>query len=244
MKQLLLATLAATLLLAGGALAQRPDSPPTSRPVEAPKAFVFAGDPYLLPVDPTGVKLPALEQQLVVDHEGRELRFANEESLATFRAAPERFLARVDREMIADQLPLYPLMTCPISGEKLGGEMGEPIDVLYTNRLVRLCCKMCIKKFEASPDKVIERLNAAVTEQQARNYPLTTCPVSGEALEEGEIVDRVVSGRLIRLCCKMCTKKVAADPARFVHEVDMARAKRAREAEGGANKPKTREGAK
>jgi len=39
-------------------------------------------------------------------------------------------------------------------------------------------------------------------------------------------------------------EEVAADPARFVHEVDMARAKRAREAEGGANKPKTREGAK
>ena len=245
MKQLLITTLATTLLLAGSALAQRPDAPATERPAEVQKAFVFEGDPYLLPLDPTGVELPALEKQLIVVHDGRELRFASEESQRAFRAAPERFLTRVDTEMVADQLRMYPLMTCPISGEKLGGDMGEPIEIVYKNRLVRLCCKMCVKKFRANPDKVVQQLNTAVIEQQAKSYPLATCPVSGEDLVEGEIVDRVVSGRLIRLCCKMCTKKVAADPVRFVRAIDAAHAKQKRkgageEAEGRTGEPKAR----
>ena len=232
MKQLLITTLATTLLLAGSALAQRPDAPATERPAEVQKAFVFEGDPYLLPLDPTGVELPALEKQLIVVHDGRELRFASEETMKAFRAAPERFLTRVDKEMVADQLRMYPLMTCPVSGEKLGGDMGEPVDIVYKNRLVRLCCKMCVKKFRANPDRVVQQLNTAVIEQQVKIYPMTTCPVSGEALVEGEIVDRVVSGRLIRLCCKMCAKKLAADPVRFVHEIDAAHAKQKRKGAG------------
>ena len=175
MKRLLFLALAAGLFLVQTTPAQ--DSRPAQRPA-VKKAFVFEGEPYLLAKDPTGADLTKVEKPVVIDYEGRELRFASERNLKTFRAAPDKYLERVDKEMIADQLPYYPLTKCPISGEDLG-DMGKPIDLVYKNRLVRLCCKMCIKDFRKNPDKVIAELNRAVIEQQAKSYPFKTCLVSG-----------------------------------------------------------------
>ena len=63
--------------------------------------------------------------------------------------APDRIFAKVDKALIAEQTKTYPLTTCVISGEDLGS-MGEPIDKLYGTTLVRLCCKGCVKKYEAT----------------------------------------------------------------------------------------------
>lgn len=41
---------------------------------------------------------------------------------------------------------------CPVSGEELGS-MGEPIVVTHEGKEVKLCCKSCIKKFNADPAK-------------------------------------------------------------------------------------------
>jgi hypothetical protein len=59
----------------------------------------------------------------------------------------------------------YPLDTCVVSGEKLG-EMGEPVDYIYKedgepDRLVRLCCKMCIAKFKKDPAKYLKLIDEA-----------------------------------------------------------------------------------
>ncbi|MDF1800112.1 MAG: hypothetical protein P1V81_13115 [Planctomycetota bacterium] len=233
-KHLLLAGLLLSAPLLGTSYAQDHGAPKRDEaPVAAPvkKAPVFAGEPYLLSLDVvTGEALGPLAEQVVVQHEGRELRFSSDESLKTFQAQPAPFLKRIDALMIADQLPLYPLRTCMVSGEELG-EMGDSIDRLHKNRLVRLCCKMCITKFEKDPDSYIAELDKAVLEAQSKDYPLTTCPVSKEELGSmGRPLDRVVGGRLIRLCCKGCIKKLAADPARFVATVDAARAKAAKAA--------------
>jgi hypothetical protein len=40
--------------------------------------------------------------------------------------------------------------TCPVSSEPLGS-MGEPIIVTHEGKEVQLCCKSCIKKFNAAP---------------------------------------------------------------------------------------------
>ena len=39
---------------------------------------------------------------------------------------------------------------CPVSGEELGS-MGEPVVVTHEGKEVKLCCKSCIKKFNADP---------------------------------------------------------------------------------------------
>ncbi|HED65100.1 MAG TPA: hypothetical protein ENJ09_06035 [Planctomycetes bacterium] len=129
-----------------------------------------------------------------------------------------------DASVVASELPSYPLTTCPVSGEKLGGEMGEAINVVVQGRLVRVCCKGCIKKVKADPSKAFSMIDAAVIKQQKPSYPLDTCPVSGEPLkgDMGEPIDVVVGTRLVRVCCKGCIKKVKANPAAALAKVDAA----------------------
>ncbi|MDF1859411.1 MAG: hypothetical protein P1U87_04315 [Verrucomicrobiales bacterium] len=47
---------------------------------------------------------------------------------------------------------------CPVSGEELGS-MGEPIVMTYEGKEVKLCCKSCIKKFEADPAKYAAKVD-------------------------------------------------------------------------------------
>lgn len=48
--------------------------------------------------------------------------------------------------------------TCIVSGEPLGGDNGPPIEVSAKGRKVLLCCKSCVKKFNANPDKYLAML--------------------------------------------------------------------------------------
>jgi len=66
-------------------------------------------------------------------------------------------------------------------------------------------------------------------------YPLTTCVVSGEALEGGDMgapIDYVYKqegkpDRLVRFCCKMCVPKFKKDPAKYLKQIDDAAAAKA-----------------
>lgn len=55
------------------------------------------------------------------------------------------------------QLPSYPLKTCLVSGDDLGG-MGETVNTLYGDRLVRFCCKGCLRSFNKNPGKYLPKL--------------------------------------------------------------------------------------
>jgi hypothetical protein len=67
----------------------------------------------------------------------------------------------------AEAIAAYPLSTCVVSDEKLeGGDMGGPIDYIYKeegkpDRLVRFCCKSCIKDFKKDPAKYIKMIDEA-----------------------------------------------------------------------------------
>ncbi|AKC83063.1 hypothetical protein IMCC26134_10255 [Verrucomicrobia bacterium IMCC26134] len=66
----------------------------------------------------------------------------------------------------------------------------------------------------------------------AFSYPLTTCVVSGEALEGGNMggpVDYIHKaegklGRLVRFCCSGCVKNFKKDPAKYLAKLDAAAA--------------------
>lgn len=184
----------------------------------------FSGDPYLLDVDAvSGESLGPIDKQVIFEHEGRELRFASEKNAATFRRDPAKYLQTIDEKMIAQQLPFYPLAMCVVSGEELGGEMGDPINIVYKNRLVRFCCKGCKKTFTKDPSKQIAKIDKAVAEKQREDYGLTTCVVSGGKLGGmGEPIDYVIGNRLVRLCCKGCTKKLTKDPLVYLSKIDAA----------------------
>ena len=86
------------------------------------------GDPYLLDTDPvSGEKLGPPEKLVVVQHEGRELRFANEQNAKALQADPQKYVAAVDAALVRQQMAFYPLQTCVVSGEKLD---AQGIDVI------------------------------------------------------------------------------------------------------------------
>src|SRR5262245_40368398 len=106
----------------------------------------------------------------------------------------------VDEKIVAQQLPSYPLTQCPISHESLDS-MGKPSDIVHEGRLVRLCCKSCVKDFKKDPATTFKAIDAAVIQAQAPTYPLKTCPISSEELGGmGPPLDVVQGTRLVRLC--------------------------------------------
>ena len=70
------------------------------------------------------------------------------------------------------------------------------------------------------------------TTKAKADYPLTTCVVSGENLEGGDMgepVDYIYKepgkpDRLVRFCCKMCVPKFEKDPAKYLAKLDEAAA--------------------
>lgn len=106
----------------------------------------------------TGKNLPARPVEFV--HGNRLVRVGSAKEKATFMEAPAKYLAALDKAVVAAQGRDYPLTTCPISGEKLGG-MGAPLDRVVAGRLVRLCCKGCIKKLNKNPMAAIAKVDAA-----------------------------------------------------------------------------------
>ena len=179
----------------------------------------YVGDPYPLASDPvTGEKLS--DDAVSHVHEKRHLRFNSEKNVETFKADPAKYLKAVDAKLVEMQKEHYPLTTCPVTGEKLGS-MGEPKDVIVGNRLVRLCCAGCEKQVRENPKPVIEKLDAAVIEQQSADYEATVCPVSGDKLGGmGEPTNYVIANRLVKLCCAGCVGMVEENPAAVLAKLD------------------------
>lgn len=55
----------------------------------------------------------------------------------------------------------YPLKTCVVSDEPLGGDHGEPYVFTHEGREVKLCCKPCLKDFNKEPAKYVKKMEAA-----------------------------------------------------------------------------------
>jgi YHS domain-containing protein len=51
---------------------------------------------------------------------------------------------------------------CPVSGDKIGGEMGPGRTVIYKGEAVQLCCGSCVKKFAKDPAKYLAAAEASV----------------------------------------------------------------------------------
>jgi YHS domain-containing protein len=202
-----------------------------------------AGDPYPLDTCPvSGKELGSMGMPVVMMHEGREVRFCCKGCIPSFEKNAEKYLAQIDGEIVERQLPYYPMTTCPVSGEALGS-MGEPVDYVYSNRLVRLCCQGCLRSLKKDPDKYLGKLNEAILAQQGAAYPMKSCVISKQKLGSmGEPVDYVVASRLVRFCCGGCAGTFNRAPAAHLATIDKAW-KRAGGMKGGhAPKGKSHEG--
>ncbi len=59
----------------------------------------------------------------------------------------------------------YPLDTCIVSGEELGGDMGDVIAYEVGGQEIQLCCEGCVDEFKESPEKFLAKIKAASTER-------------------------------------------------------------------------------
>ncbi|MEM6560013.1 MAG: hypothetical protein AAF656_00300 [Planctomycetota bacterium] len=209
----------ATSLAMPGIAGAEPGNDTQSTTDAANEQQAFVGDPYPLSTDPVSGK-DLTDEAITHVHEQRQLRFNGEDTMKIFLQDPAKHLAEVDEKLVAMQRPYYPLTTCPVSGGELGS-MGEPVDIVVGNRLVRLCCAGCEKQVRENPEPIIPKLDAAVIEQQSDDYALETCPVSsGKLGSMGEPVNYVIANRLVKLCCAGCVGAVEANPAAVLDKLD------------------------
>lgn len=62
-------------------------------------------------------------------------------------------------EKKADKVKPYPLDTCIVSDEKLGGDPNMKTFVFtHEGQEIKLCCKSCQKTFNKSPAKYLKKL--------------------------------------------------------------------------------------
>ena len=202
-------------------------SPPTTKPVAAiPKAKETASksDFYTLATCPVTEKPLGAQGGVARVIDGREVRFCCDACPDRFKADSKAMFAKIDEELIRQQQPYFPSTTCLIMDEPLV-EDGEDIAVEFThgNRLVRLCCPMCKRRFEKNPGRYLAKLETAARELQAPKYPLTECLVGGRDLHaSGEPVELFVGGRLVRLCCEGCVEPFKQQPAKYLKILDDA----------------------
>lgn len=155
--------------------------------------------------------------------DGREVKFCCDTCAGEYAADPVAMGEKLDAAIIEAQRLHYPITTCIIAGGELG-DMGDPIEMVYNNRLVRFCCAGCVPSFEKDPATALAKLDAMIIETQLAAYPLNECLISGEKFgtEAENPINFVVANRLFRVCCEHCRQDVTDHPAEYIAKLDMA----------------------
>lgn len=101
---------------------------------------------------------------------------------------------------------------CPV----MGGAIDSSLYTDIQGQRVYHCCPMCSSKFKADPDKYFKK--AAEQGVLFENIQ-TTCPVSGEELEDKSVYADF-EGRRIYFCCKKCRGTFNEDPQKVLKMMD------------------------
>jgi hypothetical protein len=109
-----------------------------------------------------------------------------------------------------DQIHIAVQEICPVSGQKLG-EHGAPIKVKIGEEIVFVCCKGCLEG-NVNPQRW-----ATIHANFAKAQRI--CPVMKHELPENPKWT-IVEGQIIYVCCPPCTEEAAADPKRFLQQID------------------------
>lgn len=155
-------------------------------------------------------------------YKGRLVRMCCADCFAALEKDPAKPLAKIDAAVIEQQGKRYPLATCPVSGKPVG---ADAYAFVVGTKMVRTCCDKCPASVEKDSAAALAKVDAAWLEAGKKDYPLDTCPVSGEKLGSmGAPVDHLYGTRLVRLCCKSCTKELNKEPAAVLAKIDAAAA--------------------
>ncbi len=155
--------------------------------------------------------------------DGTMLKTCCEDCAVKVKAEPRKHIERVHAAIKETQRASYPTDKCIISDEGLGS-MGDPLELVYEGRLVRLCCKGCVKSFKKNPAEHLAKINEAMIAKQRESYPFKKCIVSDEPLDAmGRPIDRLYGTTLVRMCCKGCIKTFEKNPHEFLMKIRKAR---------------------
>jgi YHS domain-containing protein len=64
----------------------------------------------------------------------------------------------------ADAIKPYPIKTCIVNGDDIDADATVKV---YKGQEIKLCCKKCIKKFDADPEKYLKLLDEAAKKELA-----------------------------------------------------------------------------
>ena len=109
----------------------------------------------------TGAKFSAEKPPVDYLYNNRLVRFCSTSQIAKFKENPAKYMAALDKAVVEQQTTSYPLDTCVVTGQKLGG-MGEPVSHVWANQLVKFCCKGCIPQFNKDPRQYMVKVYAAM----------------------------------------------------------------------------------
>ncbi len=147
---------------------------------------------------------------------------AQERDAAKTADAAQAKSAKQEAEAIAWQIPSYPFSTCVVGGEALDAK-GKAFDGLVEGRLVRTCCEKCFGVLKNNPAPFMEKIDAAIIEQQLPTYPFEKCFVSDEDLDAADKpIDHIHGTRLVRFCCSGCKRAFNKSTEKFMEKLDAA----------------------
>jgi len=101
---------------------------------------------------------------------------------------------------------------CPVMGGKIDSSAYTDIQ----GQRIYHCCPMCTKALKEDPEKYFKK---AAEEGILFENIQTTCPVSGEELEDKTLYTDY-EGRRIYFCCKKCRGTFLDDPNKFLNKMD------------------------
>ncbi len=99
-----------------------------------------------------------------------------------------------EADIVAHQMPLFPLTKCPTSGEELG---KDAVNVVKDGRLYRFCCHKCEAAFLKDPAATTKKVDEAVIAAQLKGYPSDKDVVTGAPLGK-DAVSVVINNMLFR----------------------------------------------
>jgi len=105
-----------------------------------------------------------------------------------------------------DQLKVAIQKICPVTGKPLGS-MGDPLKVKIGEEEIFLCCKGCTK------GQINKEHWTAIHKNFARAQGI--CPVMEKKLPANP-KSTVVNGQTVYICCPPCTKKIQAEPRKYL----------------------------
>jgi len=95
----------------------------------------------------------------VLVENGQEIKLCCKSCLKDFNKDKVALMARVAEAN--KKVKPYQLATCAVSGEKFGGDMGEPVVFVYKSQEIKLCCKDCLGDFNKDKDGILKKVVAA-----------------------------------------------------------------------------------